>query len=142
MLLNLHPLVELSIWVAFLLGGFICIVNFSLPVRYYLNRWHKLPEDHYVSPIPILGSLIVFLTLRVLGQIPATKVAGIILIAIDVGGIHWMIFGIGYQLCRSLHKKFEKLKVVESTLKIYSSRFAPMNGRSAVGASARGYRRG
>jgi len=44
MLLQIHPLVEVSIWVAFVLGGLICVANCSLPVRYYLDRWRNLPE--------------------------------------------------------------------------------------------------
>lgn len=79
---------------AFSLGGVICGMNFSLPVRYYYRRWKNRPNERYVSPIPILGSLFVYLTLRVLDVIPVAKVVGWILIAIDMGGIHRIIVGI------------------------------------------------
>ena len=46
---QLHPLIELCIWVAFILGAFICITNFSLPVRYYLEGWRKQPQGPNVS---------------------------------------------------------------------------------------------
>jgi hypothetical protein len=104
MLLQFHPLIEIAVWVAFVLGGMICVMNFSLPVRYYYRRWKKFPRDSFVSPIPILGSLFVFLALRVLDVIPAAKMIGMVLIAIDVGGIHWMMLGIAVQLCRQMWK--------------------------------------
>lgn len=105
MLLQIHPSIELVIWAAFALGGLICLMNFNLPVRYYYRSWKKLPEERHVSPIPILGSLFVFLALRALDVIPAAKVIGWILIAIDMGGIHWMIVGIAFALCRELWKR-------------------------------------
>jgi hypothetical protein len=103
--IQLHPLIEACIWVAFLMGGFLCLVNFSLPVRYYLKVWRKQPLGKNVSAIPILGSLIVYLTLRVLGTNPVVEVIGYVLIAIDMGGIHWMIFGIGLELFRAIRQR-------------------------------------
>jgi hypothetical protein len=112
--IQLHPLIELSIWAAFLLGGFICLTNFSLPVRYYLKVWRKQPPGPNVSPIPIFGSLAVYLTLEALASAPLVtmlgasllvKVVGIVLIAIDMGGIHWMIFGIGMAVFREIRQR-------------------------------------
>jgi hypothetical protein len=40
----------------------------------------------------------------VLDVIPAAKMIGMVLIAIDVGGIHWMMLGIAVQLCRQMWK--------------------------------------
>ena len=105
MLLDVHPLIELAIWVAFAFGGLLCLMNFSLPVRYYYRRWKKLPEKRYVSPIPLLGSLFVFLTLRAIDGIPIANVLGWILIAIDVGGIHWFIFSMIYHALRALVRR-------------------------------------
>ena len=105
MFLDIHPALAVAIWLAYALGGFICAFNFSLPLRYYLARRRKLPPGPNVSPIPILGSLIVYLTLRVLGQLPLAKVIGYVLIAVDMGGIHWMIVGIAWQAWLALSKK-------------------------------------
>jgi hypothetical protein len=111
MLLDVHPLIEVAIWVAFAFGGLLCLMNFSLPVRYYYRRWKGLPEERYVSSIPLLGSLCVFLTLRALDVIPAVKVIGWMLIAIDVGGIHWMMFSLAFYALRALVKKTEGPKL-------------------------------
>lgn len=110
MLRDVHPLIEVAIWVAFAFGGLLCLMNFSLPVRYYYRRWKKLPEARYVSPIPLLGSLFVFLTLRALDVIPIAKVVGWILIAIDVGGIHWMVFSLTFHAVKALVKRPEEPK--------------------------------
>jgi len=110
MLPDIHPLIEVTIWVAFTLGGLLCLMNFSLPVRYYYRRWKKLPEERYVSPIPLLGSLFVFLTLRALDVIPIVKVIGWLLIAIDVGGIHWMMFSLALHAVKALAKRPEEPK--------------------------------
>lgn len=84
---QIHPLVLICIWAAFLLGGLICVTNFSFPVCYYLKVWRKQPMGQNVSPIPILGSLIVSLTLKVLGSTLWVKIIGYVLITIDMGGI-------------------------------------------------------
>lgn len=105
MLTHLHPLIELAAWAAFALGGLLCLMNFSLPMRYYYRRWKKLPEERHVSPIPLLGSLIVFLVLRALDVIPVAKAIGWILIAVDVGGIHWMAFAMIYYAVRSVIRR-------------------------------------
>jgi amino acid transporter len=101
-------LIEVAIWVGFAFGGLLCLMNVSLPVRHYYRRWKKLPEERYVSPIPLLGSLFVFLTLRVLDVIPIVKVIGWILIAIDVGGLHWMVFSLAFHTVRALVKRPEE----------------------------------
>ncbi|MRR51454.1 MAG: hypothetical protein EG825_11150 [Rhodocyclaceae bacterium] len=98
-------MIELAIWVAFVSGGLLCLMNFSLPVRYFFRRWKKLPDEHYVSPVPLLGSLFVYLALGALGVIPIVNVIGWILIAIDVGGIHWAIFSLIYQGLRAVVRR-------------------------------------
>lgn len=105
---HLNPFIEFSLWIAFILGGYLCVLNFSLPVRYYLDRWRKRPPGPHVSPVPIVGSLFVYLSLRVLGEIPFVPVAGWALIAIDTGGVHWMAFGIGLQLVREARKRLAR----------------------------------
>jgi hypothetical protein len=104
MLPDVHPLVEAAIWVAFALGGLLCLLNFSLPVRYYYRRWKKLPDERHVSPIPLIGSLFVFLTLHALDVVPVAKVIGWVLILIDVGGIHWFIFSMIYHALRAIFR--------------------------------------
>lgn len=94
-------------WGGFVLGGYLCVLNFRIFLAWLMHRLRKDPEDSYrhVSAIPILGSLIVALMLRTLGSIPEAMVIGIVLIAIDMGGIHWGIAGIGVHLLHQLLKK-------------------------------------
>lgn len=42
MLPDVHPLIEVVIWIAFIQGGLICFMNFSFPVRYYYPRSNRL----------------------------------------------------------------------------------------------------
>ena len=105
MLPHVHPLIEIAIWAAFALGGLLCVMNFSLPLRYAWRRWKGLPDERYISPVPLLGSLFVFLALRALDVVPAVKILGWILIAIDVGGIHWMIVAMISYALRALVKR-------------------------------------
>ncbi|TRW95396.1 hypothetical protein [Candidatus Methylobacter oryzae] len=97
-------------WVFFVAGGFICVLNFKLFLDWVVYRMKKLPEESYkyISPIPILGSLFVALTLGTLASIQATKIIGAVLIAMDMGGIHWMVLGICYQMLRSAYRRIRK----------------------------------
>lgn len=93
-------------WTVFALGGYLCVLNFWIFVRWLRYRFRKPPKEPYkhVSAIPIIGSLLVYLMLRTLGSIPAAMVIGIVLIVIDTGGIPWMIAGIVYQIYLALRK--------------------------------------
>ncbi len=81
-------------WLAFSLGGLVCLTNFYLSfLRYPLHRLRGLPRESYrwVSGIPLFGSLFVGLSLLVLHSLPGILPAAIVLIAIDTGGIHWFV---------------------------------------------------
>ena len=106
-LANVPPLLVGLAWFGFVVGGFICLFNFYLPVRFYYRRWKGIPPDRTdtISGISLFGSLIVFLMLRTLGSIPAAMVIGVILIAIDVGGAHWIPLSFAIQFVRFLRKK-------------------------------------
>jgi hypothetical protein len=94
-------------WGGFVIGGFICVLNFRIFMDWVIYRLRRLPEESRknVSAIPILGSLIVALMLRTLGSIPAAKVVGIVLIVIDMGGIHWAVVGIVYQIYLAIRRR-------------------------------------
>lgn len=69
-------------WAFFVVGGSICVLNFRLFLDWVIYRiMKKLPEESYkyISPIPILGSLLVALMLRTLASIQATKIIGAVL---------------------------------------------------------------
>ena len=109
----LRPIPEFLLWLAwavFALGGFICIANFKLFLNWAIHRLRKRPRESYkhVSAIPIIGSLLVALMLRPLDSIPAAKIVGIVLIAIDMGGIHWMILGLPYVAYRDIRKRMKR----------------------------------
>jgi hypothetical protein len=90
-------------WALLVLSGYFCVLNFYLSfLRYPMHLWRGLPKESYrfVSGIPILASLIVYLLLRYARLPPVLEVAAIGLIAIDTGGIHWAIGNIIYQSLR------------------------------------------
>ena len=93
-------------WAVFVLGGYVCVLNFRIFVDWLLYRLRKPPKEarKSVSAIPILGSLLVAFMLKTLGSIPAAMVIGIVLIVIDSGGIPWMIAGIVYQIYLALRR--------------------------------------
>jgi hypothetical protein len=93
-------------WAVFILGGYVCVLNFRIFVAWLRYRLRKPPKEPYkaVSAIPILGSLLVALMLKTLGSIPAAMVIGIVLMVIDSGGIPWMIAGILYQIYLALRR--------------------------------------
>jgi len=77
-------------------GGYVCLLNFKLLVAWASHRLGSHPDDTWtsVSPIPIFGSLIVALMLRTLGSNDLAWCLGIVFIAIDAGGIPWMLLAI------------------------------------------------
>lgn len=95
-------------WAAFVFGAYLCLLNFYISfLRYRIHLWRGLPKESYkfVSGIPLLGSLIVFLLVRCTNLPPAMQYAGVVLIVIDTGGIHWAIGNILYQSCRHLKNR-------------------------------------
>jgi len=88
-----------------ILGGFICCLNFYLSfLRYALYRMLGGVKGSYkwTSGFPLIGSLLVAISLLTYRQNTWILAAAIILIAIDTGGIHWFI---GTVLYRSIFKK-------------------------------------
>ena len=68
--------------------------NFYLSfLRYPIHILHKKPKEAYqwVSGVPLLGSLLVGLSLVQLYTVPVALWIAIVLILIDTGGIHWFI---------------------------------------------------
>ena len=86
----------------FMVGGFFCLLNFYLSfLRYPLHKLKGGSGDSYrwVSGIPLIGSLLVAASLLVLNETKWVLVSGLVLIAMDTGGIHWFA---GTILARSL----------------------------------------
>jgi len=87
-------------WIAFALGALLCLTNFYPSfLRYPLHRLRGLPKESYrwVSGFPLLGSLLVALSLFNLHALPGMLPAAIVFIAIDTGGIHWFVGTMIYQ---------------------------------------------
>ncbi|MCD4726956.1 MAG: hypothetical protein K8R46_04810 [Pirellulales bacterium] len=84
-------------WVAvglFVLGGFICCVNFYLSfLRYPIHRLRGGTRESYkwVSGVPLFGSFFVALSLLKFWSQPYPCAIAIILILIDTGGLHWFL---------------------------------------------------
>jgi hypothetical protein len=87
-------------WIAFGFGALLCLANFYFSfLRYPLHRLRGLPREAYrwESGIPLLGSLLVGLSLFGLHALPSTVIAALVLIIIDTGGIHWFAGVMVYQ---------------------------------------------
>ena len=92
-------------WAGFIVGGWLCALNFYLSfLRYPVHRLRGLPKESYrwVSGIPLFGSAFVALSLLCLYSSSAVLLAGIVLIAIDTGGIHWFA---GTMIYHAFHGK-------------------------------------
>ena len=92
-------------WAAFIVGGWLCVLNFYLSfVRYPVHRLRGLAKESYrwVSGIPLFGSAFVALSLLHLHSFSMILITGIVLIAIDTGGIHWFA---GTMIYHALHGK-------------------------------------
>ena len=78
--------------ILFGLGGIICAMNFYLSVlRYpiFLLRGGQKSEFQWISGAPVIGSLSVAVGLVFLYPTSWILIAGLILILIDTGGLHW-----------------------------------------------------
>ena len=88
-----------------ILGGLICCLNFYLSfLRYPIHRigGGKKHSYKWVSGFPLIGSLFVAISLFIYWQTTWIFVAAIILIAIDTGGIYWLL---GTTFYRAVIKK-------------------------------------
>ena len=80
--------------ILFYLGGYFCGLNFYLSfLRYPLYRVCGGEKDEYqwVSGAPLVGSLLVGISLISLHKITWMLVLGLILIVLDTGGLHWSL---------------------------------------------------
>jgi hypothetical protein len=103
----LDTILNILAWIAFALGAFLCILNFHLSfTRYAWHRLRGLPRESYkhISGFPIFGSLFVALSLLKFHNIIAMVIAGIVLILIDTGGLHWFIGVMLYHAVSSKRK--------------------------------------
>jgi phosphatidylserine synthase len=89
--------------VLFFLGALICAANFYLSyIRYSLfYMTGRQSEFRYVSGIPLVGSLIVVLSLIFLRLPHWATLAGVVLAVLDTGGIHWFIGSVAWHSMRS-----------------------------------------
>jgi hypothetical protein len=87
----------------FLVGGFICVMNFYLSfVRYALSRIvHGRNGYRHISGFPIIGSLLVVASLLVAHMPRWISLVGLTLAALDTGGIHWFIGVVAWHHIRS-----------------------------------------
>jgi hypothetical protein len=81
-------------WVALVVGGALCLLNFYLSwLRYPLHRLRRRSKESYhsTSGAPLVGSLLVALSMFGLRSVTAVVPVAIALIVIDTGGIHWLL---------------------------------------------------
>ena len=91
-------------WVALVVGGVLCLLNFYLSwVRYPLHRLRRRSKESYhsASGAPLVGSLLVALSMLGLRSVTAVVPVAIALIVIDTGGIHWLLGGQIYHAWRA-----------------------------------------
>ncbi len=84
----------------FCLGAFICVVNFYLTFlryRIFLLRGGRKSEYKWMSGTPYIGSLFVLVGLSSLHETRLILIAGLILMLIDTGGLHWFLGSMLYQ---------------------------------------------
>ena len=94
-------------WAAFLVGGFVCLLNFYLSwLSYPLHRLRGLSPESFRSHsgFPLIGSILVVVSLVGLhSQFTVVPIA-IGLIAIDTGGIHWFLGAQVYHAWHTRHR--------------------------------------
>ena len=89
----------------FVVGGFFCFLNiYTSFLRYplHLLRGGARKEYKWVSGAPLIGSLLMGLSLLELHTDPRYFIPGVILVVLDTGGIHWFL---GVLLFHSMRKK-------------------------------------
>jgi hypothetical protein len=83
---------DMLAWLALLVGGLVCALNFYLSFcRYALHRLRGGSRGSYRwrSGLPVVGSLLVALSIVRFYDAPWILTVALVLIAIDTGGIHW-----------------------------------------------------
>lgn len=78
--------------VLFVIGGALCLTNFYLSfLRYPVHRLRGGNADTHrsVSGIPLFGSILVAISLVPSSMHGWWLTAGLLLIAVDTGGLHW-----------------------------------------------------
>jgi hypothetical protein len=81
-------------WLLLGVGGAICLINCYLSfLRRPLLRLRGQTEESYrpVSGFPLVGSLLVALSLLALHSRTGVVSAAVVLMLVDTGGIHWFI---------------------------------------------------
>ncbi len=92
-------LVKIFLFCFFGVGAFLCALNFYLSfLRYplYCLRGRKA-EYRYVSGAPLFGSLLVAALVFPLELPNWARVASFALVALDTGGLHWIIGIVAWQ---------------------------------------------
>jgi len=92
----------MSIFLAtlFWLGALICVLNFYLSfLRYPIFLWRggRKSEYKWTSGAPYIGSLFVLVGMSSLHETRWILIAGLVLILIDTGGLHWFLGSMLYQ---------------------------------------------
>ena len=93
-------MIDVLAWVALLVGGLVSALNFYLSFcRYPLHRFRGGSRESYrwVSGFPLVGSLLVALSIVRFYDAPWIFAIALALIAIDTGGIHWFAGVLIYQ---------------------------------------------
>ena len=94
-------------WAAFLVGGFVCLLNFYLSwLSYPLHRLRGLSPESFRSHsgFPLIGSILVVVSLVGLHSESTVVPIAIGLIAIDTGGIHWFLGAQVYHAWHTRHR--------------------------------------
>jgi len=94
-------------WAAFLVGGFVCLLNFYLSwLSYPLHRLRGLSPESFRahSGFPLIGSILVVVSLVGLHSESTVVPIAIGLIAIDTGGIHWFLGAQVYHAWHTRHR--------------------------------------
>lgn len=93
-----------AVWTLFVLGALLCGANFYFSfLRYPLHLLRGLPKEeyHWVSGVPLLGSLLVCISWLGLHHDPAMTIVTVALLLMDTGGIIWFIGSMIFQSSRS-----------------------------------------
>ena len=94
-------------WAAFLVGGFVCLLNFYLSwLSFPLHRLRGLSPESFRSHsgFPLIGSILVVVSLVGLHSESTVVPIAIGLIAIDTGGIHWFLGAQVYHAWQTRHR--------------------------------------
>jgi len=92
--------VRILLPILFCLGSFICAMNFYLSfVRYpiFLLRGGRKSEYQWISGAPFIGSVSAAVGLVSLYETRWILIAGLLLILVDTGGVHWFLGSMLYR---------------------------------------------